>query len=444
MNLLESRNRINNLMSVFVAQVKGATAMGHTDINTASETVLIPLFAEIYDYKNLQNLNTTEQANYPSIDLGDEVARVAFQITSTPDIGKVKDTLQKFVTHELYKKYDRLIIYVLTERQRSYSETAYKSIIQDKFDFNSKKDILDYRNILSDIADFQIDKIHRVQDILESNFGEGRRPLFLQVDERATETVHLGLLELFFPETLYTAEIIESENQALSSHKYKRKILYRQNSSREIVQNKLKQCGLKFGADWEYHGNQIVTFHDLRDDYLPLAQIVDRGTVTQFTPEEFYETDENYERVFKTLLRRCLQQKLYHKRVLWQHEAKLFIFADVDEARTRTESWHDKRYSERVVYERVMKNNKPNEILNCKHLAFGTQYKFFANKWYLLIKPEWFFSSDGYRQSLYGSESIDWLKKQENNGHVLNHLRFIVYFLTHEKPPDLFVNRSVA
>lgn len=436
MNLLESRNRINNLLSIFVAQVKGANATGRTDINTVSETVLIPLFAEVYGYKKLQNLNTTERANYPSIDLGDEVARVAFQITSTPDIGKVKDTLQKFVKRELYKKYDRLIIYVLTERQKSYSETACKSIIQDRFDFNPDKDILDFRNILKDIEDFQIDQTRRIQNILESNFGEGNMLLSPQVDEHFTERVHLNLLELFFPQTLYVAELVVDEEQALSSHKHKR-----QKYSRDMVKHELEQRGLKFGVDWEYYKNQIITFHDLGDDYLPLAQIVDKGTVTQFSPKEFYETDENYERVFKTLLGRCLQQKLYQLRVLWQNEAKLFIFADVDEAETRTESWHDKRESERVVYERKMKDNKPDEILRCKHLAFETQYKFFGNKWYLLIKPEWFFSYDGYKQSFYSSENVDWLKKRENNSQVFNHLRFIVYFLKHEKPSDLFVKR---
>ena len=436
MNLLKSRHRINDLMSVFVTQVKGATAMGQTDINTVSETVLIPLFAEVYGYKNLQNLNTAEHVNYPGIDLGDEVAGVAFQITSTSDVGKVKDTLQKFVKYELYKKYDRLIIYVLTERQKSYSEAAYKSIIQDSFSFNSGKDILDYRNILKDITDFQIDKIHRIQNILESNFGEGNMLLSPQVDEHFTERVHLNLLELFFPQTLYVAELVVDEEQALSNHKYKR-----QNSSREVVKNKLEQNGLRFGVDWEYYKNQIVTFHNLGDDYLPLAQIVDKGTVTQFSSREFYETDENHERVFKTLLGRCLQQKLYQQRVLWQNEARLFIFADVDGAAIRTESWHDKRESKRVIYERVMKDNKPDEILRCKHLAFSTQYKSFGDKWYLLIKPEWFFSYDGYKQSFYSSESVDWLKKRENNSQVFNHLRFIVYFLKHEKPSNLFVKR---
>ena len=136
MNLRESINRIEYLMSVFVTQVKGANAAGRTDINRNAETVLIPLLTEVYGYKNLKNLNVIERANYPAIDLSDEMARVAFQITSTPGIDKVKDTLQKFADYELYKKYDRVIIYVLTERQKSYSEAACKSIIQDRFAFN--------------------------------------------------------------------------------------------------------------------------------------------------------------------------------------------------------------------------------------------------------------------------------------------------------------------
>ncbi|WP_446352514.1 SMEK domain-containing protein [Coleofasciculus sp. A1-SPW-01] len=70
-------------MSRFVTQVKGATAMTRTDINKGAETLLIPLFSAVYGYTHLQNLNETEGSNYPGIDLGDETARVAFQITST-------------------------------------------------------------------------------------------------------------------------------------------------------------------------------------------------------------------------------------------------------------------------------------------------------------------------------------------------------------------------
>ena len=65
MNLLTVQNRINELMSKFVTQIKGATAMGRTVINRVSKTILIPLFVELYGYKNLRNLNYLEGPNYP-------------------------------------------------------------------------------------------------------------------------------------------------------------------------------------------------------------------------------------------------------------------------------------------------------------------------------------------------------------------------------------------
>ena len=148
MKLLHSQNRINELMSRFVAQIHGATAMGRTDINHVAETILIPLFSEIFDLHNLKNLNATEGKNFPGIDLGDENARIAFQVTSTSSSSKVKNTLQKFVDHKLYKKFDKLIIYILTEKQSSYSGSGYEEIIQETFTFDKDKDIIDYRDIL--------------------------------------------------------------------------------------------------------------------------------------------------------------------------------------------------------------------------------------------------------------------------------------------------------
>ena len=70
--------------------------MKRTDINKVSETVLIPLLSEVYNFKNLKNLNSMN-ANYPGVDLGDEKSRIAIQVTSTPDSTKIKHTLVKFI-----------------------------------------------------------------------------------------------------------------------------------------------------------------------------------------------------------------------------------------------------------------------------------------------------------------------------------------------------------
>jgi hypothetical protein len=70
--------------------------MGQTDINRVMEDVLIPIFRELFNCPNLRNLNTAEHSNYPGIDLGDDTARIAFQVTASSDSEKVKETLRKF------------------------------------------------------------------------------------------------------------------------------------------------------------------------------------------------------------------------------------------------------------------------------------------------------------------------------------------------------------
>ena len=181
--------------------------MQKTDINKDAQTILIPLLAEVYGYQNLNNLDFTEGSNYPSVDLGDETARVAFQITATRGIKKVKDTLTKFVEHKLYEKYERIIIYIITERQKKYEDEEINKIIQGKFSFDVKKDIWDYRNILEEVAKFQIEKAREVEKILEANFGEERKEPDWEVVDKVEQIINkstelfVGGSENFLPKT---------------------------------------------------------------------------------------------------------------------------------------------------------------------------------------------------------------------------------------------------
>ena len=67
---------------------------------------------------DLVNLNA-EQANYPAADLGDKVLRTAIQITNQDDPGKITDTAEKAIKHELHKDFDRLIIFFLLPKKPS-------------------------------------------------------------------------------------------------------------------------------------------------------------------------------------------------------------------------------------------------------------------------------------------------------------------------------------
>ena len=174
MNLKNNRDRINELMSRFVAQVEGSVKMGMLDINRVSEDVLIPLFSKIYGHTDLRNLNWSEGSNFPAIDLGDEKSRVAYQITSVPDSEKIKATLRRFVEYRLYEKFDRLIIYILTRKQNTYHEQGFNEIIQDIsfFNFNVKNDIHDFRDLLNGILGQSLEETVEIRNILEQHFGE--------------------------------------------------------------------------------------------------------------------------------------------------------------------------------------------------------------------------------------------------------------------------------
>jgi tetratricopeptide (TPR) repeat protein len=175
MKLQPTQTNILDFLSIFVTQVKGAIAVSHTDISHISETVLVPLFRVILDYEDLRNLNDTERVNYPGIDLADDKKRVAIQVTASTDNKKLQDTLRKFLNHKLHEKYDRLIVYILTERQKSYSDVSLKKIAKGKFDFNTKKDIWDYKDLYRQVCTLQLDKARIVEELLESNFGSQQR-----------------------------------------------------------------------------------------------------------------------------------------------------------------------------------------------------------------------------------------------------------------------------
>src|SRR5690606_25809502 len=105
-----------------------------------------------------------------AIDLADDEARIAIQVTATPDSEKVKETLRTFVGHGLHEKYDRLIIYILTEKQLTYSGSGFAEILDGKLVFNKDKDIWDFREFLSAANGLTFNSALRVEHILEGHF----------------------------------------------------------------------------------------------------------------------------------------------------------------------------------------------------------------------------------------------------------------------------------
>jgi hypothetical protein len=437
----ELLKQIRKLLSIFVTEVKASGAMGLTDINRVSENLFIPIFREVYGYKDIKNLNHAHP-NYPAVDLGDEVRGVAVQITSTSSTKKVKSTLETFFKHNLERHFSRVVIYVLTEKQRQYSEKSFKDFQSESVRFHANKDIIDYRDLLRAIGNLDQEKLEKILEILNLNLGY--EAISIQGKEckeeaqnrniQSSEVNYLNLLELFLPEYIWIAELNIDRNKIIEQSKVTNRPLKINAGTRQVAHAALSQQGLQFSADWICYENKVITFHNLRDSEIPLSEIIDVGSAEPLKVNDFYSIDVDHESIFKMLLKKCLQQMLYPKGVEWQFEEQMFIFSETGDSPIRKELWKDKKESSRTVYERVMNINHPEKIFFCKHFGFRVRYRRFKEKWFLVISPDWFFSYDGYHRSFYHHEDkTSWLKRKETDKIIWNHLRFIVHFLKQDQ-----------
>lgn len=143
----ELLNQFKEELANLSHQVESSVAMGHFDINKICEDVFCTIFKELYGFKNLRNLNEDDRHNYPGIDLADDVERVAIQVTSDKTLKKVKKSLKTITEHGLHEKYDRMIFYIITRKQRKYSKVAINVICGTKLSFNVASDILDFTDL---------------------------------------------------------------------------------------------------------------------------------------------------------------------------------------------------------------------------------------------------------------------------------------------------------
>ncbi|MCQ4313707.1 SMEK domain-containing protein [Pseudomonas stutzeri] len=197
-------NEVKKEFIELVMNVEASSAMSLFDTHRIAEKIMLPLFKIIMDWKDLRNLNAEDGENFPAIDLADDVARVAIQVTGTSGLEKVKRTLEKFLRHKLNDSYDRLVIYVLTKKQSTYSQKSVDRVVRKSMSFNAVDDILDYTDLLKEIAKLPPDKVTLALETLKSyRLGNdpAQHPEWLLQTEKSREQI-----QAFTPRWLFFAE----------------------------------------------------------------------------------------------------------------------------------------------------------------------------------------------------------------------------------------------
>jgi len=427
--------RLRSLFSEFSNEIEADSASGFTDLAKISENLMVGVLRELLDLPNLRNLNVTEHKNYPGIDLADDVKRIAIQITSTSTLDKVKETLQKVIKHELFEKYDQIIIYVLARKQQSYSQASIDLVTGSKIEFRVERDILDFRDLSGIATNRSPSAVQNALRIFES-YKQGGQPAGLSERDfdppAGTETITTNLVEIFFPRKIYLADLIP---EARSN---------RRSSSRKAVRAVVDTPGKMLPTDFEVHNSQLVTFYNLEERPHPFEKVIDAGTVTSMLPEEFFDFDEVQERVFKSLLRFLLQARVQKHRLQWMPDENLFIFLPAtDDVHIRKELWRSGKVNSRVVFQRKPFRKDPTRFLPGKHFAFGIDFIRTEQRWYAAIVPDWYFSTmHNYSRSPYSDDLLSWLKRHEVNRSIYDHFRFASTWLIEKHEDDMIMDMT--
>ncbi|MGY3214273.1 SMEK domain-containing protein [Mucilaginibacter sp. HD30] len=163
---------IRDYLSRFQLQVKIATANSEYDLNQHAENIILPILNLVFN-SELKNANETERKNFESLDLIDDVSKIGVQVTSTNSQEKVKSTLTKFVKYGHFKRVDKVYIYILTEKQKTYAPEPIEKIVKGKIKFDTNSQILDATDIYglikrkNDVVIFQ-----KINELLELQFSD--------------------------------------------------------------------------------------------------------------------------------------------------------------------------------------------------------------------------------------------------------------------------------
>ncbi|MGB1205156.1 MAG: SMEK domain-containing protein [Chitinophagales bacterium] len=163
--------RIREFLARFKYEVNIANANAQLDINIVAEDILIPVLNIAYNC-DLKNANSSEgDMKFPALDLLDKTNRIAFQVTSTSTIRKVRKTLEGIVKNAFYQQFDNFYIYIITQKQKSYDKTILATATQSHFTF-TEKNVIDERDLYVKIAALPLDDIIKVEEILAKQFSD--------------------------------------------------------------------------------------------------------------------------------------------------------------------------------------------------------------------------------------------------------------------------------
>lgn len=415
-------------------ELEVARNMRRHEVFEIAEDVVCPILSIAYDLPDLENLNISEHPSYPAIDLGDQNAGEAIQVTSRVTTPKIENTLDTFFDHGLHSQYRRLYFLGLYETQKSYPSDRISEHLEASFDFDPERDVLSIGDLESRIAGIQTQKLSRVVQVLSEELEEGYAVNPRISDKSKEEYLLSNLIEIEIPDSVYIGEVAIDRDDLIEKTWDLEEIrsLPKTASWSQVIKTALKLDDEPPVNDFLVHGGNLITFHDLNDLEERLTEYVFADSIEEFQSEDYFGQDEDHRRLFSHLLGRCFTQLVYPIGIRFHFDEKqhFFLPKETDDLEPREEEWSSTNASRKVYTPTV---GDDGELWYAKHLSFDTRFYYLQDSWHIAISPDWYWSSDGWYQTYSRiGEKRDWIKNHEWNDEVRNHFRFLNEFLTRE------------
>lgn len=431
METIKVDDELRDAVSRIISQVNLATKQGRLDVNLTLEDALIPVLKEVFSLQRLVNLNA-KRKNFPGIDLGDEYDRVAFQVTSTSGLEKIKKTLNVFIENGFESNFDELYVLILSEKQKSYSQDAVDKIVQDKFDFDVKTHVIDLSDILQKTTALRLPAQKRVLHDLKLILGDIEGYLqYTDLKEPEQKSLTTNLAKITFPDTVFISEVNLDFKNVLARAKTELNFKKRRHNKKMLVRLAMVLNGER-SESWVYHEGKLFSFVNPEDD-IALKLVVDIDTTEELQTTELLESEfDEYQNVIKELLKNSLKDELSDLNVGFNPIENCFFFLPNVDEETRKIEWVGKKRATRTVFEKKMNTKHPEKVLHFKHVSFTLSFINVGYDWYCLIVPSWLYTYNIYKKSLNHDKSLSQQKRLDTAGTVRNITRFLAYFLSNE------------
>lgn len=182
---------IIRLLTSIPPLVQANNKLNLTDVNNFSEDFYKNLLNLVYGF-SLKNANQFD-SNAVAVDLIDLKNKIAVQVTSTSSLNKTQETINKFIERELFKEYDRLIIFNIGKRTKHRE----KNIGNECFFLDTENDIWDVEDIIEHIKYIdEVEKVKNIRDFLVEELQD-------QPDSTLSNEVNtiLSMIEMLSKET---------------------------------------------------------------------------------------------------------------------------------------------------------------------------------------------------------------------------------------------------